>query len=94
MKEPSGLLGKSYLTSCEMRKVVMQTAEPVSTREVIEILVKIFDSTYVNADLKHVAYNTYHLNAEEITQLIRPIVDFRDLFDVTLGDWDIDHVDL
>ena len=32
MKEPSGLIGKKYLTSLKMHKVVIQTAEPVSTR--------------------------------------------------------------
>ena len=30
MKEPRGLLGQTYLTSSEMREVLMQTAEPVS----------------------------------------------------------------
>ena len=46
MKEPSGLLGKSDLTSREMRVVVMQTTEPASTIEATEILLKIFDSNY------------------------------------------------
>ena len=32
MKEPSGLIEKSDLNKCEMREVVMQTAEPASTR--------------------------------------------------------------
>ena len=32
MKEPSGLLGKSDINKREMREVVMQTAEPDSTR--------------------------------------------------------------
>ena len=30
-KEPSGLIGKSDLNKCDMREVVMQTAEPAST---------------------------------------------------------------
>ena len=46
MKEPSGLLGKSDLNKREMREVVMQTAEPSSTREATDILVKVLDSTY------------------------------------------------
>ena len=33
MKEPRSLLGKSDLTKCKMHEVVMQTAEPDSTRE-------------------------------------------------------------
>ena len=31
MKEPRGLVGRSDLNKCNMRKVVMQTAEPAST---------------------------------------------------------------
>ena len=37
-KEPIGLLEQSDLTSCNMLKVVIQTAEPVSTREATKIL--------------------------------------------------------
>ena len=51
MKEPIGLLGKSDLTSREMREVVIQTAELVSTIEDTERLAKILDSTYANPDL-------------------------------------------
>ena len=36
MKEPSSLLGSSDLTKREMHKVVMQTAEPDSTRDATE----------------------------------------------------------
>ena len=32
MKHSSGLLGQTYLTSREMRKVLMNNIEPVSTR--------------------------------------------------------------
>ena len=32
MKEPCSLIGQTYLPSFEMRDVVMQTKEPVSTR--------------------------------------------------------------
>ena len=36
MKELSGLIGKSDLNKPDMRKVVMQTSEPASTREYTE----------------------------------------------------------
>ena len=52
MKEPINLLGQSNLTKREMREVVMQIAEPASTREATERMVKILDSIYANADLK------------------------------------------
>ena len=64
MKEPSGLLGKSDLNKRKMCEVVIQNAEPASTREATDILVKILDSTYVKANLKQVSANATQLNAE------------------------------
>ena len=66
-----------------MRKVVIQTVEPASTREATEILVKIIDSYYAKEDLKQVSNNATHINAEEKTQLLRLIEDSEDLFDGT-----------
>ena len=70
-KEPRGLLGKLYLNKRKMREVVTHTAEPDSTREATERLVKIPDSTYSKADLKYVSNNATHINTEERTQLLR-----------------------
>ena len=64
MKEPSGLLVKPYLNTYKMREVVMQTAEPDSAREATERLGRILDSNYAKADLKQVADNATHMNAE------------------------------
>ena len=64
MKQPSGLLGQSYLTKRNMREVVMQTAEPASTIEATEWIVKIINSTYVKAELNQVANNSTQLNSE------------------------------
>ena len=71
MKEPIGMIGKSDLTSHEMSKVAMQTAEPASTRASTERLVRILDSTYAKANRKKVADNATHLNDEETTQSLR-----------------------
>ena len=60
-----------------MRELVMQTAEPVSTREATKRLVKILDITYSEASLEHVAANTTHMNAGERTKLLRLLQDFR-----------------
>ena len=54
MKDSRNFLGQYNLTKREMREVVMQTAEPYSTRESPERMVKILDSTYEKADLKQV----------------------------------------
>ena len=86
IKEPRNFLGKSDLTKREMRKVVMNTAEPDSTREATDRMVKILDNTYEKADLEHVVDNAIHLNAEEITLLLSLLEDFKGLFGGTLGD--------
>ena len=96
MKQPSGLLGQANLTKRDMREVVMQTAEPASTIEATDRMVKILDSTYVNvkADLNQLSDNATQLNAEERTQLLSLLEDFEDLFGVTLGDWATEPVNL
>ena len=67
MKEPSVLIGKSDLNKREMREVVMQTADPASTKEATEILVKILEIAYAKSDFYQVANNSTQLNAEERT---------------------------
>ena len=49
MKEHISFLGQSDLTNHEMRKVVMQTPEPVYTQEATELMVKTLKSTYEKA---------------------------------------------
>ena len=94
MKDPSGMLVKSDLYQHEMRKVVMKTAEPASTREATEQMVKILNNTYAKADLKQVADNATQMKAEEITQLLRLLEDSKDLFGGTLVDWSADPINL
>ena len=74
--------------------MVIQTAETASTRKATDILVKILDITYLKEELKQVAANATHLNAEEITLLIRPLKDFDNLFYGNLGYWDTEPIDL
>ena len=57
------MLGKYDLTKREMRDVVIQTAEPASTREATEIIVKVIGSTYAKANLEQVV-NDSQLNSE------------------------------
>ena len=91
-KESIGLLGKNYLTSCKICKVIMQTAEPVYTREATDRLAKILDSTYAKAYLEQLAANATQTNTEEITQLLRILEYFGDFFGGNLGDWGTDPV--
>ena len=62
IKEPSGLLGQTDLTSREMHEVVMKTVEPVSIREATDRTVKILYSNYAKADLEQVDDNSTHMN--------------------------------
>ena len=54
IKDPRNFLRQSDLTKRKMRKVVMQNAEPDSTREATERMVKILNGNYSTADLKQV----------------------------------------
>ena len=79
MKEPIVLLGTTGLTSHEMRKLLMQNAESVSTREATERSLKIIDNTYTKSDLEQIIDNENQLNTEERTQLIRLLQNFEGL---------------
>ena len=72
----------------------MQTVGPDFTREDTDHMVKILDSTYVKAVRKQVFNNATQMNAEERTQLLSILEDFKDFFDVDLGDWATESVDL
>ena len=77
-----------------MREVVMQTSEPVSTREATDKLVEILYSAYSKSNLKQVANNATQMNSEKRTQLLRLLKYFEDLFDGDLGDWVTEPVNL
>ena len=80
MKEPLCLLYQADLTSREMSKVIMQTEEPFSIRESIDRLVKIINSIYAKENIKQAVNNTTSMNTDKITQLMRLLKDFEDLF--------------
>ena len=69
-----------------MREVFMQAAEPDSTRESTEWMVKILDSTYVKVDLKQVVDNATQLNSEERYWLLSLLEDLEYLSYVSLVD--------
>ena len=70
MKDPSGLLGKIYLTILKMHEVVMQTAEPVSTKRRYWNNGKNLYSIYAKVYLEHLAANATQINADHRTQLL------------------------
>ena len=79
MKEPSGLIGQTYLTSYDMREVVMQKEDPVSTREVSERMVENLESNYAKTDLEQLSTNTTNIIAEDRTRLLGLLKDLRNI---------------
>ncbi|MGH3053717.1 MAG: retropepsin-like aspartic protease, partial [Gaiellaceae bacterium] len=59
-----------------------------------ERVMKILDANYQKADLKKLANDCTHLEAEDQHSLYLLLKDFEDLFDGTLGDWNTKPVDL
>ena len=55
---------------------------------------KIFDSNYAKAKLEQVAANAIHMNSKDRTKLLRLLQYFEDLLDGTLGDWEIEPINL
>ena len=72
----------------------MQTAEPVSTIEATERLVKPSTVPIRSQTLNSQPITQPHLNADKGTQVLRLLEYFKDLFDGNRGDWYTDTVDL
>ena len=70
MKNPINLICQTYLRSCDIFEVVIQTAEIFYTREATKGMVKIIHITYANSDLKHIYSNETHLDYYEKTKLL------------------------
>jgi hypothetical protein len=67
--------------------------EPQSTAQETERAVKILDAKYKKADLPEVLKNNCaHLSAKDQQKLLELLLEFEELFDGTLGDWDTEHV--
>ena len=77
-----------------MCEVLINNSETVSTIEATDILVKILNSSYVEADLEQVSDNATQMKAEDRTQLLRLLQYFEGLFGGILGDWYTDPVEL
>ena len=60
-----------HIQSFCLEEAVMQTIEPVPTREYTESKVKIINSTYVKADLEQVAVNSFQLNFDDVIKLLQ-----------------------
>ena len=79
---------KPTFSRAEIRRIMMQTVEPIATQEATERIVKILDCKYEKADLDEVPANVEQLNKPQRRKLPSLLKDFEDLFDGTLGHWE------
>ena len=82
MKDPVNFLGQPDLTKCNIQEVVILTAEPDSTREANQIVVKILDSTYEKSDYGKVSVALVQI--DKLKNVLILLSQFGDLFDKTL----------
>jgi hypothetical protein len=67
--------------------------EPVSTRGATKRVVEILDAKYEKADIPAIVRdNCSHLNASDREKLLSMLLKFEELFDGTLGDWNLPPV--
>ena len=67
--------------------------EPTSTQEETQRVVHILDAKYEKADLQSVvSTNCTHLSLPDQTKLLELLIEFEDLFDGILGDWNTEPV--
>ena len=69
MNDPIHFPVQTDLTKCKMWEVVIQAAEPASTREATDRVVKIIHSTYAKDDLDKISEAEFQLDKDKRKQL-------------------------
>ena len=78
----------------QLWNLYQDTLEPPVTAAATERAVKILDAKYEKADLPRVVQeNCQHLTRDQRNVLLKLLLNYEELFDGTLGDWDTDPVD-
>ncbi len=71
-----------------LRHNTVQAQEPVSTRNTTKRVIEILDAKYDKANLpEKVKDNCSHLEPSRREKLLSLLLDYKSLFDGTLGDW-------
>ena len=95
MRDITKLSTRAKIERAWMANNSVMTHEPKSTLEATQWVVKILDAKYEKADLNAVAaYNCNHLSVSDQEMLLKLLIEFEDLFDGTLGDWNTELVSL
>ena len=77
----------------KLHKSFREFLEPTSTREATSRAVEILDANYEKADLSKIIYDTCnHLTVLQKHNLLRTLLNYKELFDGTLGDWQTEPV--
>ena len=71
-----------------------QTEEFLTTRGKTERIVKIKDSHYQKVDLEKIANEANDLDSTEQQLLSSLLIEFDDIFDSTLGEWNTELIEL
>jgi hypothetical protein len=70
-----------------LRHNTVQAQEPVSTRNATKRVIEILDTKYDKANLPEIVkYNCSHLELSQQEKLLSLLLDYKSLFDGTLGD--------
>ena len=78
----------------ELEKEVFHVQEPEAIGSATERLKGILDAKYEKADLREIARDARHLNERQQEQLHTVLEDFKELFDGTLGKWQMEPYDV
>jgi len=88
MRNFINLLLKPSVTRALRHNDTCQAQEPVSTRNATERVIEILDAKYDKANLPEIVKDTCpHLEPSQRDMLLSLLLDYKSLFDGTLGDW-------
>jgi hypothetical protein len=95
MRDITKLSTRSMIERAWMANNIVMIHEPKSTLEATQRVVKILDAQYEKANLTvAVNENCGHLSASHQEKLLKILIEFEDLFDGMLGDWDTESASL
>ena len=78
----------------EIKKMIQSTKEPIMTQKATNRIIIILDSNYHKANLCQVMAKATHLSDSEHSKLYNLLLQYKDLFDGTLGKWKTEPVEL
>ena len=78
----------------ELRSTILRLIEPKTTKEATERVVKILDSKYEKANLNKIVEGAKNLDKDQKQILLKLLMQYKTLFDGTLGRWNTTPVNI